>query len=759
MKQLRVFILFSVFAVMLPAYTYAGATLRVHTSSPCTADNIWSGWHNIARPWLWIEYNKPWRNAKVWVHDRDHSYSRNYNITKSNDPSRQWIEDLASGSYSWSVNFEVDMGGGHYQWTEDISGPDFYVDRTPPVISSYKEDHSGATTTYHSYLWKTHNSPHFIFSGSDAHSGLNRFEMSVNGGSYFTVSSGYHPTLNDGRYRFRLRAIDNIGLIRDASYTLYLNVDAHAPNPPTMQFHGCTASDTPWPAWSRIASPFVYVYPGSDGSGSGAAVNRVSVNGGDYLNLPIQSGRSRWRPTFASGTYVLDFITEDKVHLVSTVTRKYIRIDVDKPSLELLFPAHDTLIGADSIEIQWQGSDPHSGMDHYEYSFDSVVWTGVSADTSVVLRNLTDSSYTVFVKAVDVAGNDSICKVIFSIDATPPELVITSPPQDTLFNSDSITLAWSGRDTTSGLREYEYSSDSITWTSCSTDTSMVVKDLPDGLHTMYVRATDKANNCTVQQVSFTTDITAPQFSDDLQNSILDADANCTATLPDYFDSITVTDNLDDTLTITQMPAPGTLVAGDTTTVILRATDDAGNSAEVSFHVSVADVTAPVCSCHNDTTVVVPEGDTAYTVSGAVFDLQDVSDNCDYTVTNDLNGIETLANTSLPVGSTAVIWTVTDAAGNSTSCSTSITVTRATGIGQEEKCNITVYPNPVQDELTLVTDLKEYTVRIIALSGEVKMERNGLSLRSQINMARLSPGFYLVKILTRERTVVRKIIKK
>ena len=755
--KIRHFLLIPLF-FLVSASSFAGATLRVHTASPCTADNVWTGWHNLARPWLWIEYNKPWRYAKVWVHSQDHSYSRSFNISRGGDPCFLWIEDLASGKYDWSVNFEVDLGGGNYQWTGDIAGPLFAIDRTPPATPSFTEDHAGATPVSTSQ-WSHHTSPHFLFSSSDGESGLNRYEMSVNNGSYFTVSSGYHPTLNDGRYVFALRAVDNVGLTRQASHRLYLNVDIHAPNPPKVVVLAGLLADTAWPAWKRAASFPVYIYPGSDGTGSGAAVNQVSINGGTPINLRIDNGRSRWRPTFTSGQYVLDFFTVDRAGYVSSAIRKYLRVDVDKPSLEILCPANDTLIGSDTLEISWSGSDLHSGIDHFEISWDSITWTNVNTDTMLRVYNLRDTLYTFLLKAVDAAGNDSLCQLTFAVDASPPELSILAPAEGALFGSDSLTLSWTGRDTTSGIREYAWSSDSLTWIPCGSDTVVTVKDLPDGHHTLYVQATDRAGNMKVCSISFTTDTTPPQFTGGAYDRQLVAGTACSALLPDYSDSISVTDNLDDTLTLFQSPAAGTEVAGDTTTLILHAIDDAGNTAVIRFHITVADTTPPLCVCIADTTIMVRhEGDSSYQVEGTELDPLQVADNCSYSITNDLNGQSSLAEESFSIGTHVVLWTVTDAAGNSMSCSTTLTVNTYTAITIQPDSHLMLYPNPAGDLLHIKTSWVQYSVQITDLSGKIVLEKQDLQGNNTLPVGDLAHGLYVVKIFTKHKTVIRKIIK-
>lgn len=756
----RTFLLAVVFTITLLTNTFADPTLSVHKSYPCSPDNIWSGWQNIARPSFMLEYEHHWSQARVHVHDHDNNgYSKEFTI--SHNECWQWPEDIPTDHYVWTVNFYDDGNPSHPYWSGERHGPDFYIDRTAPSKPSFSEDHSGASPISSSNSWKPHNSPHFNMSSSDGNgSGINRFEMSRNGGSYSTVSSGHHPTLPDGRYNFKLRAIDNIGFVRNAPRTLYLNIDAHAPNHPSVFIQQCPSSDTPWPDWYNISQFHVKVYSGNDGNGSQTQTNKVSINGGEYSNLHTSHGIANWQPIFTSGTYTLDFISLDRIPHTSSAKRKYIRIDVDKPGLSISNPIDNALLNTNSAELRWAGNDQHSGIDHYEYSTDSISWTDVSTNTSVITNSLTDGEHLLFVKAVDVAGNDSICKTSFMTDTTSPELEIETPTNDMLINNDSITLIWSGRDATSGIDYYEYSTDSINWINCSTDTAAVFKNLTDGLHNMHVRATDNTNNETVKSVHFTTDITAPQINSSLLNSLVNADNNCSAILPDYTDSITVTDNISATVSLSQSPVPGTTISGETNALVIEATDDAGNISEISFNVVVNDVTDPVFTCSSDTTIVLPLGNVSYTITGIEFDPESIWDNCDYAVTNDLNNMESLLDATLPEGTTNVLWTVTDATGNSTSCTMAIDVTISTDITSTKEMNISIYPNPVSGVLNISsTNMIEYSVQIADITGQIRIAKTGLRSSIKLNVNELLPGIYLVKILTEDKTMIKKIIKR
>jgi hypothetical protein len=109
----------------------------------------------------------------------------------------------------------------------------------------------------------------------------------------------------------------------------------------------------------------------------------------------------------------------------------------------------------------------------------------------------------------------------------------------------------------------------------------------------------------------------------------------------------------------------------TTTVLWTVTDLAGNSSTCSMTVTVTDDEDPAITCPADITQTADAGvcEAAVTVVPAI-----TSDNCTVaSIVNDYNGTSD-ASDVYPVGTTTVLWTVTDLAGNSSTCSMTVTVT-------------------------------------------------------------------------------------
>ena len=118
-------------------------------------------------------------------------------------------------------------------------------------------------------------------------------------------------------------------------------------------------------------------------------------------------------------------------------------------------------------------------------------------------------------------------------------------------------------------------------------------------------------------------------------------------------------------TVVASPASGSTFAVGTTTVVVTATDAAGNTQQCSFTVTVTDCEQPSVQCPSNIDVCNAPGQ----CSAIVNFVATGSDNC--------SGLTVTANptsgSSFPVGTSTVVVTATDAAGNTQQCSFTVTV--------------------------------------------------------------------------------------
>ncbi len=148
---------------------------------------------------------------------------------------------------------------------------------------------------------------------------------------------------------------------------------------------------------------------------------------------------------------------------------------------------------------------------------------------------------------------------------------------------------------------------------------------------------------------------------------LNLDASCQASLPDYTALAPVPTDGCGIASFTQSPAVGTVISGATTTVVtLTATDFVGNSSSCNFNVNTVDATNPTATCQNVSVNLDATGNASIT---AAMVNNGSSDNCGITSMS----VSPSAFTCADLGANTVTLTVTDAAGNSSTCNATVTV--------------------------------------------------------------------------------------
>ncbi|MCC7506319.1 MAG: HYR domain-containing protein [Saprospiraceae bacterium] len=193
------------------------------------------------------------------------------------------------------------------------------------------------------------------------------------------------------------------------------------------------------------------------------------------------------------------------------------------------------------------------------------------------------------------------------------------------------------------------------------------------------RATDGAGNSANCSFSVTVnDTQAPDIVCPANITVPAMGGGCSATV-NY--NVTATDNCGGTITPTLVSggASGSTFTG-TSTVVWSATDAAQNMATCSFTVSVSDGQAPTISCPvaGAVTRSTNVNDCFYTVVGNEFNATG-SDNCGApTITYAVSGATTgtgtsLAGVGLNKGTNTIVWTATDAGGNTAICSFTVQV--------------------------------------------------------------------------------------
>lgn len=181
--------------------------------------------------------------------------------------------------------------------------------------------------------------------------------------------------------------------------------------------------------------------------------------------------------------------------------------------------------------------------------------------------------------------------------------------------------------------------------------------------------TDEGEVKTCPQNVFVDDVEAPQISCPSE-IIIFVIAGCNWPIPNYTSLASVSNNCGN-VTISQIPAAGSVLGVGQHPIQLIATDTFGNSANCTFQLQIKDNTPPSLACPTDK-VRNADSNCQYTLEN--FTSQAItSDDCGNTVLTQSPSVGTV----LPIGSHTIQISALDVSGNTSVCSFNVSVIDAT----------------------------------------------------------------------------------
>ncbi len=370
-----------------------------------------------------------------------------------------------------------------------------------------------------------------------------------------------------------------------------------------------------------------------------------------------QTGGPASGSAFPLGTTTITYTATDGAGLTSTCSFTVTVNDVTPPSISGC-PGNIVLTasaGCDAIAT-WSAptaSDNCSGV--------SIAQTAGAASGSAFPLGTTTITYT----ATDGAGLTSTCSFTVTVnDVTPPS--ISGCPANIVLNAgagcDAIATwtAPTASDNCSGV--------SIAQTGGAANGSA----FPLGTTTVTYTATDGAGLTSTCSFTVTVnDVTPPSISGCPGSIVLNAGAGCDAIAT--WTAPTASDNCSGvSIAQTGGAASGSTFPLGTTTITYTATDGAGLTSTCSFTVAVNDATPPAISgCPADIVLSASANCDAI----ATWTAPTASDNCGSSSVVQTGG--PASGSTFPLGTTTITYTATDGAGNTSTCTFTVSVNDVT----------------------------------------------------------------------------------
>jgi hypothetical protein len=337
--------------------------------------------------------------------------------------------------------------------------------------------------------WTNNTQPIITFETSDLVSGINRYEVKIDNGSFSQQSSPYTlPVQTDGTHNITVRAYDNASNYRDSWVNVFIDSSLPIPFIPTANPSGWTNNNQPQITFST-----------TDGT-----------SGIDYYMVRIDSG------TFCTQTSPFTLpVQNDGVHNITVrafdragnYREGYVDVYVDATTPNSFTPTANPSTWTNNTQpvVTFSATDNTSGIDHYEIKIDSGAYTTQTSPYSLPI--LTDGLHTITVRAIDKANNFRDGVVVVYIDSVKPiSFSVTADPSDWT-NNDSPTISFSAVDALSGINRFEVKIDSGSF---SQQTSpYTLPNQTDGTHNITIRVYDNASNYREAWVNVYIDTVSP----------------------------------------------------------------------------------------------------------------------------------------------------------------------------------------------------------------------------------------------------------
>ncbi len=389
-------------------------------------------------------------------------------------------------------------------------------DTTPPTIA-INSPASGAIIPV--------NSITLNWSASDAGTGLDHFELSLDGGAPIRLDanvSGYTVSLpSDGNHTVQVTAFD--GANNSAAASVTVTVDTATLVAFDLAGHTTAVArsftvDTTAPSITLSAPAAGYLSTGNvvvtwvASDNNGLARIEISLDGG----APITLGANATSTTLTGVSDGPHTIRVQAFDLAGSSASDSVVVTVDTaaPTVSLTAPISGHVSATDSVQLTWTASDATSGIDHFEVRLDGGTPITVPAGTATyTFTGVSDGSHTLALRAFDRAGNTILASVAVTVDTTVPIASLTTPASGHLFGTSSVQLTWTASDATSGIDHFEVRLDGGTpVTVAAGTTTYTFTGVSDGDHTLALKAFDRAGNTVLVSVAVSVDATAPTVS-------------------------------------------------------------------------------------------------------------------------------------------------------------------------------------------------------------------------------------------------------
>ncbi len=367
------------------------------------------------------------------------------------------------------------------------------VDNTPPDVTiTEPEEGSHHATEDITIRW----------SGSD-NVGIGEYRIKLDSGAWLSKTMDTHHDLtglNDAQHTVSVMAVDTSE--NSAVDTVSFYVDTASPSvsiltPSEGAVFNTDTVDVWWSGNDNLGIEhyeFLYYGPGTwTSTGMSTKVTLNSLANGTY-----EFTARAFDHAGNHGDAVVNF----------TVDLSGGETDTIPPVVGIISPENGTVFDTSDVLVEWIGSD-NKGISNYALQVDLGTWEDMGDSIFHWLYDLDDGQHEIKVMVTDTSGNQATAGCHFTVDTTPPEVIIARPEEGSILNVVDVTVSLVCTDAL-GISHAQVSLDLGPWHDVDTGEDYELNGLVGGGHQLEARTYDLAGNKGRSMVNFTLDFTAPE---------------------------------------------------------------------------------------------------------------------------------------------------------------------------------------------------------------------------------------------------------
>jgi C1A family cysteine protease len=291
--------------------------------------------------------------------------------------------------------YSIDNAGN----SDIINNVTFKIDRIEPVTRFEIKGGTENNGWYNSNL--TLN-----LTGTDITSGIASIECRQDGNSWSQYGSDQDVS-GEGIHLLEFQSTDNAG-----------NVEP-------LQILSVCIDYSPPSSWAKITGEMgendwytsnVSIELNGADKVSGLEMIRYSINSGKWQDYSGEIFK------MIEGANTIDFYSIDLAGNSEALNSLIINIDKERPEFNFTFPVENYISKNKNITVEWTGTDSHSGIEYFVIYIDNNTTHKVIGNRSFTFTNLSNGNYTIFLEAVDFAGNSHMITTNFMVNVSKPEI-------------------------------------------------------------------------------------------------------------------------------------------------------------------------------------------------------------------------------------------------------------------------------------------------------------------------------------------------